>query len=168
MLKKIIFLITPVFIIGVMLLVFIIFQLKEKNTFSRTEIEQPKGQVTSFPAATSSGNVTTLKVPAPGYENVPEMIVNTNNDGSHLENGLIKKYGTKAQFTIDKSEDGFAQGMIIIPGKQPKWWLAIEKNDQWKVVLDGYSYVNCKDITPYNFPSSIVPACWGKNTLINR
>ncbi len=167
MLKKAIFILIPLVIIGASTLVFIGLQRTLPRSIS-VDGKQQKEQIPISPSPTPSTGSTTMKVPAPGYETVQEMIVNTNNDGSDLESILIKEYGSKAQFTIDKSEDGFVQGMITNPGKQAKWWLAVEKSGQWKIVLDGYSYINCKDIAPYNFPSSIVPACWGKNTLINR
>lgn len=52
-----------------------------------------------------------------------------------------------------------------------KWWLAIYSSTSgWRVVATDGSYINCADITGYDFPSDMAPACWdySSNQLINR
>lgn len=164
MIKKFIFLLTPVLIIGASILVFIGFKATQNKVAPAVQIET----LSASPSASPADSSTTMKVPAPGYENVPEMVVNTTQEHFDLDSVLMKKYGARAPFIIEKSIDGFAQGTLKIPEKQEKWWLAVEIKGQWKVVVDGYAYVNCKDIASYNFPSSMVPVCWGNGTLINR
>ena len=164
MIKKFILILAPVLIIGASTLFFIGFKETQNKVVPAVQTEA----LSASSSASPTDNSTTMKVPALGHEDVPEMIVNTKSESSDLDSALMKKYGARAPFIIEKSIDGFAQGTLKISGKQEKWWLAVENKGQWKIVVDGYSYVNCKDIASYSFPSSMVPVCWGEGTLINR
>jgi hypothetical protein len=90
----------------------------------------------------------------------------TNNENVSLIAALTKKYGSSTSFVTETSVEGYAQGTLKGSGKQNKWWLAKREKGVWSVVADGYTYVSCADA--YNFPRSVVPVCWGKNTLVYR
>lgn len=68
--------------------------------------------------------------------------------------------------TISQQTETHAQGEF-----GQKWWLAFnDKNDGWKVVASGCSYINCGEISEYNFPTEMAPVCWdtNNNKLVNR
>jgi len=71
-----------------------------------------------------------------------------------------------AIITISQQTDTHAQGEF-----NQKWWLAFnDTNDGWKIIASGCSYINCDEISGFNFPSEMAPVCWdvNKNQLINR
>lgn len=71
-----------------------------------------------------------------------------------------------SDITISQQTKTHAQGEF-----DQKWWLAFnDKNDGWKVVASGCSYINCGEISEYNFPTEMAPVCWDTNSnkLVNR
>jgi len=51
------------------------------------------------------------------------------------------------------------------------WWLAYNDEDSgWKIIASGCSYINCNEISEYDFPSEMAPVCWdtSNNQLIDR
>lgn len=92
----------------------------------------------------------------------------TSGENSLLD-ALKKKYGNKAQLILNSSENEYAQGVVNKDGSDDKWWLAAKNSSgKWRIVVEGYSYANCSDIASYHFPTSMVPVCWGSNTLVTR
>lgn len=87
---------------------------------------------------------------------------------SELELELMDFFKTTdcKKININLQNQTHAQGEV---GK--KWWLAYRsKKMNWEIVASGYSYIDCADISGYNFPSAMAPACWDyhSNQLISR
>ncbi len=127
----------------------------------KTHAHQPQEQIaTPTPTPIPSQNPSYLEAPPatpdPSIQD-PELLV-----------VLHKKYGEKTNVVIEDLDGNYAQGTVRTPGKEDKWWLAVKKNDIWEIVLDGYSYVYCRDIAKYKVPTTVVPTCWGKGGVVDR
>lgn len=153
MMRKYIFILAPIVVIGASAL--LLFR-SPRNKQIPEKMDHAE-QIVSSPSPVPSDS------PVPTHEPVSE----TNRDES-LRIAIMKKYGSSASYTVEILIDGYAQGSLKGQGKQNKWWLAKMANGTWIVVADGYTYVSCADIAPYNFPKTVVPVCWGRNTLVYR
>jgi len=63
--------------------------------------------------------------------------------------------------TVGKQTPDFAEGTVSL-SDGGGWWLAAKTSGHWKLVDDGNGIVSCEKISPYNFPSSMVPQCVDK------
>ena len=62
--------------------------------------------------------------------------------------------------TISENNLTYARGSISFVGDTAGgWWLAAKVDGTWIAVQDGNGYVSCEEISPYNFPKSMVPEC---------
>lgn len=131
-------------------------------TSAAQTISTPSGMLSTVATQKSSSSLT-HKSPK---KDAPVIGTNSTGNSADLNTALAQKYGAHTQFTVSVSSAQFAQGSL----GSGKWWLAAKTGAGWKVVADGYSYVDCGQIAGYQFPSSIVPACWSasQNTLVNR
>lgn len=85
-----------------------------------------------------------------------------------LETALTAKYGDTS-FILNDSDGKYAQGLLERKNSEDRWWLATRNSSgKWIIVTDGYSYADCKIISAYHFPTSMVPVCWSGNTLKTR
>lgn len=151
--RKFIFILAPIIVIGASTLM--LAQRQNDQHISAATDKTEQGILSPSPIPSDT--------PIPTSTSISEVV---NNETSGLHDALVKEYGARASFNVEKSIGDYAQGSL--KGKQNKWWLAKNTNNTWRIVADGYSYVSCTDIAPFNFPRSIVPMCWGNNTLVYR
>lgn len=76
---------------------------------------------------------------------------------------FAEKYAKQVSDVILKISENngiVARGSISFVGENGGgWWLATRVKGNWIVVQDGNGYVSCEQISPYNFPKSMVPEC---------
>lgn len=167
--------------LGFLIFAFVFFQTARHTTVAAQENEHvsvppsPTSTIETTPTVTESevsdatpeATVTSQPTAKIKKSSKEKMSDDADAPKSGVEGALAKKYGAKVGFVINASDENYAQG--ILKGGQNKWWLAAKvSDDTWTIVTDGYSYVSCSAIAKYNFPTSMVPVCWGSNTLINR
>lgn len=114
------------------------------------QINIDKKQTSTHPAETS--------LPSP----IPSPQLQTN----PLMQSITSYFGcSESAITINYQTSNHAQGQF-----GQKWWLAVNGNSGWRIIASGTSYINCSDISGYNFPTHMAPACWdyATNQLINR
>ena len=93
---------------------------------------------------------------------------------NQLKQAFAQKYSKPAadvSLEINKNDGTHAQGVVKFNGEVGGgWFLGYNNNGNWIIVADGNGTVPCAAIKPYNFPTSMVPECWDKNTnsLITR
>lgn len=71
-----------------------------------------------------------------------------------------------SSITIGQQTETHAQGEL-----SQNWWLAFnDYNDGWRIITSGCSYINCHEISGYDFPTEMAPICWdtSNNQLVNR
>lgn len=154
MMRKLLFILAPFIVIGASLLFLGHLPKAQQASATVTMLQQIVPTESPFPSSSP-----TIARNDPVSDTV-------NDANGRLNAALIKKYGFSGSFVTEISIDGYAQGTLKGSGKQNKWWLAKLRKNGWSVVADGYSYVNCSDAS--DFPRSVVPVCWGKNTLVYR
>ena len=71
-----------------------------------------------------------------------------------------------SSITISQQTEEHAQGEF-----GQNWWLAFnDDNGVWRIITSGCSYINCHEISGYDFPTEMAPICWdtSNNQLVNR
>lgn len=107
-------------------------------------------------------NINQKPSPKPSESPSPSPIVKV----SSLQQSIANYFGSSAtSITINYQTDSHAQGHY-----GQKWWLAVNASNDWEVIASGTSYISCSDISGYNFPTNMAPACWdyATNQLVNR
>ena len=103
----------------------------------------------------------------PAASPTPEPTVTSETSNAQLLAALSEYYEAPiSPETITATSKNHAQGE-----RGNEWWLACKTcSENWEVVATGYSYVNCSDISSYDFPTDMVPVCWdnAENALVFR
>jgi len=68
---------------------------------------------------------------------------------------------SEMMFEVSSQTDDHMQGSLRFEGDISGGMFLAGRNDmgEWKIVYDGHGTIPCEDITPYNFPTSMVPEC---------
>lgn len=93
-------------------------------------------------------------------------------DEQLIKEALIAKNGPDfADVTVEVSENTgqFAAGSVG-SGPGGGMFFAAKVNGQWFISWDGNGSIFCEDIEPYNFPNTMIPACFDQQTqqLVDR
>jgi len=127
----------------------------------------PQPSTISEPVATSAATIAVIKEKnsTPSAQPKIENKIKTNNPDLATAVMSYFKLSNQENINIINQTVTHAQGQV-----GQKWWLAVNARSGWKIVASGTSYINCNDISGFNFPSSMAPACWDNatNQLINR
>ena len=97
----------------------------------------------------------------------------TPNDVAAIKSALAEKLGVtedSLEVTISENIGTHAKGNVKeLEAVGGAYWIAAKVGDYWVIVYDGQANPTCAEITPYDFPSSMVPECYAADgSVITR
>lgn len=88
-------------------------------------------------------------------------------DETLIKQALAEKYQkniSDVELTIGQTDGDFAKGTVNYAGEMGGgWWLAARQGGKWVIAQDGNGIVDCQSVTPFNFPTTMVPSCIDEN-----
>lgn len=96
----------------------------------------------------------------------------TKSDDQLISEALASKLSQDASnldVKISKKSEKAAYGSVSVKGEMGGgWFVAVEDQDQWKVIADGNGTIDCAILDQYNVPSSVVAECYDSATGESR
>ena len=118
--------------------------------------------VTSLPTSAPSPTLSPLVSPAVSPSPVLTLTP-TVDEISLIKQAVFAKTGldaTRAEVTITQNTGQHAKGNIReFEAVGGGYWLAAKTDSGWIEVYDGQANPTCSQISPYNFPKTMIPEC---------